>query len=145
MGDRCTKIRLVPLNRGRGAGFLFLYFSFGLFSKAFVPQLSQDSAASGPAGPYRDWDNQKWFKVECVGWTGMDLWTIIHFSLIFSPPHFFVVFTLKNDISEHAWRTFSVWRVFPLWGWERASSAYVTKLANAGLLGTPIKERESFE
>lgn len=29
--------------RGGGAGFLFLYFSFGLFSKAFIPQLSRDS------------------------------------------------------------------------------------------------------
>lgn len=38
-----------------------------------------------------------------VGLTGTDLWTIIHFPLIFSPPTtLFFVFTLKNDISEHA-------------------------------------------
>lgn len=45
------------------------------------------------------------------------LCTIIYFALIFSPPPpffslFGFVFTLRNDISEHGWRIFSVWRVF---------------------------------
>lgn len=125
--------------------YLYIYILLLFLSRAFIPQLSRDSAEIGWPVLFANWDNQKRFGFECVGFLVQGTPACVHCAILVTlvvSPSFFYANLAPPSTPEDTLR--SVLKVFLLCGWEWAFSVYVTKWANATFSGTQTKKRESF-
>lgn len=123
---RRTMFKWFLSTRGEATDFYSCIYLFRLFvTRALIPQLSRDSAAVGPDRKPRQ---------------SKAIWIWMCWISLQGPP---ACVHSEKDFSYFSLRW--GWKVFLLCGWEWASSVYVTKRANATLLATETKTRESFD
>lgn len=130
--------------------YLCIYIFLLFLSRAFIPQLSWDFAAIGQPVLIAKWDNQTSY-LNVLGFLCRvrqpmcTLWKIFVISLWLFSPHFS---TQKWHLGAHLKTLSDQCERFSCSvggsGWEWVFSVYVTKRANAILLGTETKKGKSF-